>query len=251
MSDETESDETPLSEGAGPVPDMSVVLQDEKKKPRQRRLLPFAAVTIAVLAAAAVAVWWFVNQSHDQSIQVIQQSAEVVQPAPAVELLDDADTEEVAGPSDTDTEEVARPPDTGPALPPGPAEVVEEEPQSSSPPPAELAPASRVLEVDAVRSGDATVVRVRGNGGFEDSRLQVSMLREPPRVLARIARIETYYRPSEIEVGSPELVRVRVGYHPEDNPPKLYVVLDLADDTVVVRESSVSGDMIHIVVGRE
>ena len=238
MSDDAESDETPLSQAAGPVPDMSVVLQDAKAKPRQRRLGPFAGLTAVVFAAAAVSVWWFVFRPQSQAVREVHESAEVVQPAAAVVLLDD-----------TDAEEVARPPESDTAPAPEPTEIVEQGPQS--PPPAEIAPASRVVDVDAVRSGDATVVSIRGDGGFDDSRLQLSVLPEPPRVLARIARIETYYRPSEIEVGSPELVRVRVGYHPEDNPPKLYVVLDLADDTVVVRESSVSGEMIRIVVGRE
>ena len=51
-------------------------------------------------------------------------------------------------------------------------------------------------------------------------------------------------------VGSPELLRIRVGHHPEDTPVSLWVVLDLADGSMVVRDTTVSGDTIRVSIGR-
>jgi hypothetical protein len=68
--------------------------------------------------------------------------------------------------------------------------------------------------------------------------------------LVRIRGIDSGYAPTEIEVGSSEVQRIRVGYHPEENPPSLYVVLDLADGAVDVRESGVRGDVLTVTVGQ-
>jgi hypothetical protein len=251
MADDSEPDETPLSEGAGPIPDLSVVMQDSKETPRRRSLWPLAGLAVVALAVAAAAVWWFAFRSQDQLTQEVYQPAEVIPTATAAVSPDDSEGEEVPGQTATGTSLASGSSgaDSGPIA--EPSNVVEEQPRTSVPPPVQPQAATRVIDVAAVRSTNSTVVSIRGNGDFEDSRLRVSFLPEPPRVLARIADIETYYRPSEIEVGSPELARIRVGYHPEDNPPRLYVVLDLADDSVVVRESSVAGEMIRIVVGHE
>jgi len=228
MADDSEPDPTPLSEAAGPVPDMDFTLGEAKTTPRHRRLWPLAGLAVVLLAVAAVVVWWLFNRAQEPPFQEVHQSAEVETTAPAILLLDDSDTEPATDPS----------------------EVVEQESQTSLAT-AVKEPATRVIDVGVARLGEATVIGIRGNGDFEDSRLQVSVLSDPPRVLARIAEIETYYRPNEIEVGSPEVLRVRIGHHPEQTPAKLYVVVDLADESMVIRESSVSGDTIRIVVGRE
>ena len=65
----------------------------------------------------------------------------------------------------------------------------------------------------------------------------------------RIRGIETFYRPNEIAVGSPEILRIRVGHHPEETPPSLFVVLDLADDSAVVLDTSVRDDTVQVAVG--
>jgi hypothetical protein len=104
--------------------------------------------------------------------------------------------------------------------------------------------------VAAERVGDATVVEIRGNGGLSEARLRVSALDDPPRVWIRILGIEDFFRPNEIAVGSPEVSRIRVGYHPEESPVSLWVVLDLADGSAVVRDTTVSGDTIRVSVGR-
>ena len=100
------------------------------------------------------------------------------------------------------------------------------------------------------RVDDATVVDIRGDGDLSEDRVRVSRLDDPPRIWLRIRGIETFFRPNEIVVGSPELSRIRVGYHPEDTPVSLWVVLDLADGSMVVRDTTVSGDIIRVSIGR-
>jgi len=228
MMDDSEPDVTPLSETAGAIPDMEVTLGGTQKPTGRPRLRPLAGLAVVLLAVTAVVVWWTIIRPHEGQTPEVLQAVEAEPTAAAVVLLDDSDSEPVATP----------------------VEVAEEEPQ---PPVAmiEKAPATRVIDVGIARLGDATVVGIQGNGEFEDSRVQVSVLPDPSRVLVRIAEIETYYRPNEIEVGSPEVLQVRVGHHPEQTPAKLYVVLDLADESVVIRDTSVAGDTIRIVVGRK
>ena len=231
MEDDSEPDVTPLGDAMGTVADLEVLLGDDTEEQEQsspRRLWPLAGLVVVLLAVAAGVVWWTVFRPQGPPVEEVQQTVEAEPTVAAIVLLDDSDTEPVATPIAVAEEEP----------PPSVAEV-------------EKAPATRVIDVAVARLGDATVVGIRGNGDFEDSRLQVSVLPDPSRVLVRIAEIETFYRPNEIEVGSSEVVRVRVGHHPEQTPAKLYVVLDLAEDAVVVRDTSVVGDTIRIVVGRE
>ena len=94
------------------------------------------------------------------------------------------------------------------------------------------------------------MVTIRANGALSQDSVRVSRLTDPARVLVRIRGIETFYRPNEIEIGSPEAKRVRVGHHPEETPQSLYVVIDLEDSAAVVREHTIKGDTSIVVVGR-
>jgi len=94
------------------------------------------------------------------------------------------------------------------------------------------------------------VVTVRTNGELSPDSVRVSLLKDPARVWVRIRGIETFYRPNDIEVGTPEVERVRVGHHPEETPQSLYVVFDLEDSAAVVREYTVEGETLRVVVGR-
>ena len=60
----------------------------------------------------------------------------------------------------------------------------------------------------------------------------------------------SFYRPNEIDVGSPQVLRVRVGHHPEENPPSLWVVLDLVDDSITVVSREVDGNSLRLTVGQ-
>jgi hypothetical protein len=56
----------------------------------------------------------------------------------------------------------------------------------------------------------------------------------PPRELIRLAGIRRPYPQSRVVVGTPEVLQVRLGYHPETGRGELHVVLDLARPEVVV-----------------
>jgi hypothetical protein len=111
-------------------------------------------------------------------------------------------------------------------------------------------PATELVSVEANRVDNATEVTIRANGQIENSSVRVSLLKNPARVWVRIQNIETFYRPNDIEVGTQEVERVRVGHHPEETPQSIYVVFDLEDQSTVVHEYAVEGDTLRVVVGR-
>lgn len=155
----------------------------------------------------------------------------------------------------------AQAPAEGPSLagPPGPAthpEAALEPPvgvaaEPAPPPsPSPLPPASTLVEV-SWRSGAAgTEVSLRADGEIANERLRVNMLSNPPRVLLRLTRVNTGSGAEVREVGSEEVARVRLGYHPELSPPELYVVLDLTSPTVELAEQRVAGDAVQLLLRR-
>jgi hypothetical protein len=112
------------------------------------------------------------------------------------------------------------------------------------------APATRVVDVSASVLVGTTSVLIRGNGSFNEAAVGIVPLADPPRIWVRVRGIETFYRPNQIEVGSPEVLRVRIGHHPEERPPALYVVIDLADAGMSVTGREIAGDSIRLRVGR-
>jgi hypothetical protein len=135
------------------------------------------------------------------------------------------------------------------ALPPQPTALPTL--RAAGPAPARpAAPATRVVDVSASLQVGTTNVLIRGNGSFNDAAVGIVPLDGPPRIWVRLRGIETFYRPNQIEVGSPEVLRVRVGHHPEETPPSLWVVLDLADAGMSVTGREIVGDTIRLRVGR-
>ena len=96
----------------------------------------------------------------------------------------------------------------------------------------------------------ATEVVIEADGALEPARVDALRLDAPPRILVRVRGIEAPYTPYRLEVGSPELAAIRVGHHPELEPPTLYVVLDLASPEPLVLEGRVEGVVARVVVGR-
>jgi len=227
MPDEEELDPTPAIADDSGLPEVTVPPPEKQKAPRDLRLKPLLAV-VAVLAVAAAVVWWIANRGLGGTLPepavVVE---EIPVPEPPIEVVEEQPVE----PSDK------------------PPEVTEPEPESLQI--EEVAgPATRVLLVAATRIGDETVVTVRTNGELSPDSVRVSLLKDPARVWVRIRGIETFYRPNDIEVGTPEVERVRVGHHPEETPQSLYVVFDLEDSAAVVREYTVEGETLRVVVGR-
>jgi uncharacterized protein (TIGR02266 family) len=226
--DHDEPDPTPVRVGEEGVSDPTLVPSDRRTPPRSRRLWPLAA-TAAVLVAISIGVWWLVMKPASPQIHETAAAPAPTLPAPSP----DVNGEESGQPPSAKPHEVLITPQVGSAdLPPV------------------TRPATRVVDIAVARVDDATVVDIRGDGGLSEDRLRVSRLDDPPRVWVRIRGIETFFRPNEIVVGSPELSRIRVGHHPEDTPVSLWVVLDLADASMVVRDTTVSGDTLRVSIGR-
>ena len=227
MPEDEDLDPTPVFAGDSVLPEITVQPTEELEAPRDLRLRPLLAV-VAVLVVAAAVVWWIVNRSPGGTLP---EPAVVVEDFPPIEHpVETAEKQEEA--------------------PAGkPREVTEAAPES--PRIQETAgPATRVLEVAARGATGETVVTVRANGNLSVESVMISRLKDPARVWVRIEGIETFYRPNDIEVGTPEVGRVRVGHHPEETPQSLYVVLDLEDSAAVVREHTIKGDTLRVVVGR-
>jgi hypothetical protein len=145
---------------------------------------------------------------------------------------------------------VARP-DDGSVEPADAPQTAADEPQKSPLAVEPAAPATRVLLVAATRISEGTVVTVRTNGELLDGRVRVSRLKDPDRVWLRIQGIETFYRPNVIPVDTSEVERIRVGHHPEESPPSIYVVVDLEDGRVGVVDRTIEGDTLRVVIGRQ
>lgn len=212
--------------------------QERADPPRDLRLGLAVAAALAVVAVI-VLVWSFGFRSRQPETPVASEvpGAEV---EPGIEMVHDGD----AAPTGI---VVAEQPPSGPM----PVESTAPEGQ----PPAEPMPvvdrrASRIVDVGAVSGRGVTTVMIRGDGLIEEGSVRVARLKDPERIWVRVRHIETFYKPNEILVGSPEVRQVRIGHHPEESPPSLYVVIDLADDAVVVTDRAIAKDTIRLSVGR-
>lgn len=110
------------------------------------------------------------------------------------------------------------------------------------------AAASSVTAVTVVeRGGEVTVVEIVGNAPFLTGGARHFHLGgELPREVLRIAGITRRYRPYTTPVGDANVLRVRVGHHPEYDPPELHVVFDLASDGVAISRVEQEGDRLLV-----
>lgn len=229
-------DDTMVHPDAGPAADVTVV-QDDVRQSSSRSRAWLAVPAALVILGALGAAWWFLlgpgtKPTGELPPSVIEDERRSAEPEPGAATVPPA-MQPTALP---DAEPVAEPPQ----------ETEHEPPQPST---ADI-PVSEILQVSAEPGTGETVLIVRGNGYFPDNSYRVSKLTDPDRVLVRIRGIESGYAPTEIEVGSPEVQRIRIGHHPEENPPSLYVVLDLAGAASDVLDSGVRGDILTVTVGR-
>lgn len=236
MPEEEEPDETPFQ--ADIVEEAEVTMPAAEKihkPPRDLRLWPLAAAAVVIVAASAL-VFWYVNRGPGETLQ---EPVVVVEETPVPEatpMVFEGTAQADEGASAEESVEPAEISEPGPAAPP--IERVS-------------GPATRVLLVAAARIADRTVVTVKVNGELVESAVRVSRLKDPARVWIRIQGIETFYRPNDIAVGTPEVERVRVGHHPEETPQSIYVVCDLASASAIIREQTIDGDTLRVVVARQ
>jgi hypothetical protein len=237
MPEEVAPDETPFQDEIAEEPEITMpAVEKPEKPPRDLRLWPFLIAAVVIVAVSAVA-WWFVNR---EPAEILPEPVAVIEETPVSEPIPEAleeTTPEVL------EESVAEQSSEAPEV---------TEPEAAAPPVARVSgPATRVLLVSGTRVADATVVTVKVNGDLVEESVRVSRLKDPARVWIRIQGIETFYRPNDIAVATPEVDRVRVGHHPEETPQSIYVVCDLASTSAVIREQTIDGDTLRVVVGRQ
>jgi hypothetical protein len=279
--DNDERDTTPHRPEEGWFQQMETTPESSDKPPRDLRLGLIVAAAL-VLIAVVVMVWALWLRKDDQVVQSPPKVEEVAETGVAlIEDGTDVETPESVpdtatdSPADTALETAARvaaelgsetrsePADadepqgspgslTNETSVPSPnkAFVTERLPDTSEPA-AVQAQASRVVDVVADSQGGVTTVTIRGNGVFDPSFVRSLRLNDPLRVWVSISHIESPFKPNEIGVGSREIERVRIGFHPEDSPPALYIVLDLAGDDVFLLDTSMQGDAIRLTAGRK
>jgi hypothetical protein len=115
--------------------------------------------------------------------------------------------------------------------------------------PRPASPAGRVEDIRWAEVGGDTVVTIVADGALSEDRVRVGTMADPPRVLVRLIRVDRYPR-FELPVGTQELERIRVGHHPEQSPPSLHVVLDLAGPGVRLETTEVAGAEVRLTLKR-
>jgi hypothetical protein len=247
---------TPAFDTGRAAPEVTLPAKDDNVLPTDLRIVPLV-VAAAVLITASLSVWWVMSRAPSSDgvssgRPATQEPAETPAEDPGVVFIEDDDqgTSQVAPTADEPADIVGPSPEVPVTRPTATALTVAATPRPTPRRPDRAAvSATRIVDIAVRRVGDRTVVAVQGNGDFEESMVRVAPMKDPARIWMRIRGIETFYRPNEIAVESPEVLRVRVGHHPEETPPSIYVVLDLADSSAVLRDTSVRGDMIQVAVG--
>jgi hypothetical protein len=235
---------TPFRNDVPASPEITLPREESSETPRGLRLRYILPV-VAVLVAASAIVFWIVNRTiplDDPAAETsggppVAEIAAAAEEEPAPEL-DALPTEQPADLAADDVEAAVTEADE--------IEVVTEE----SGQPIAATAATRLLLVTASNVGDGTVVTVRANGEMTENSVRVTLLKDPARVWVRIRGIETFYRPNEIEVGTPEVERLRIGHHPEETPQSIYVVADLANPEATIRERTMEGETLRVVIAR-
>ena len=115
----------------------------------------------------------------------------------------------------------------------------------------ELEPARAIASIDVGRRSGATVVTLRGDGGLGEGAISVSTLPSPPRVIVRVVGITEVFRPYTIDASTEEITTIRIGHHEERRPPELWVVFDVTDPSIGVRNIDIRGDTAELVLARD
>lgn len=153
------------------------------------------------------------------------------------------------------------PPGVQPSRLPPPAPVPQPAPTPEGPsaavaPAAEASPVSdtpldRLRSIRWERVGDTTVVTLFGNGRAYEERLLHTRLDAPqPRELLKVRGVDLPFRQAALDVGTPELQRIRVGFHPRPVANELHIVLDLPSHGVALTDIQVDGQTYRLVLSK-
>jgi uncharacterized protein (TIGR02266 family) len=130
--------------------------------------------------------------------------------------------------------------------PPSPAELAAAA-AAAEPAGAVAAPARRITRITWQQRDGATELVIWGDGRFVPGSYRSSSLGgERPRELIRLAGIIEPYAAGSVEVGTPQVSRVRTGHHVETEPDELHVVVDLAGPGVAASELRADGERLWL-----
>jgi hypothetical protein len=106
---------------------------------------------------------------------------------------------------------------------------------------------TRLESITFSQTGGGTEIVLRGDGAIRaDTFTRTRIDGNPPRELFRLSGIRRQFSKSRVVVGTPEVLQVRVGYHPDKGRGELHVVLDLARPNVVVTGVEPGEDRLRI-----
>lgn len=226
---------------------------------RKRGGLTVFLILLVVLVGGTAAVW-FVQPVREKAIALIgeyipggESIVALIEPdivattepveGPEIPMVDDEepDDSEVTPPAlDTDPEPVRQEPR------PIPTRQTVRQPVSTTA--ASGQSATGVGSITWTQEAGATRITIRGDGTFSEQSVSVSPMSSPPRVLIRLRRVETFPK-YEMSVGTFEVEKIRLGFHPELNPPALYVVVDLGAEGAQLQGHRVEGDRVIVTIG--
>jgi hypothetical protein len=214
--------------------------------PPPRRLLPrFSLVLALVLGLSAFAGWWLRDLWWDlvfDSVGAEPLPAAFAQPerSPTRRPLSSAPAETSALPNAADAANAANA-----ANPASPAAVESAAPTASATP----LPSLNLLErIDVVPQAGETVVTLVADGIVRSSNYARFRIDSgSPRELVKMRGVRRPFHSASIAVGSPELVKIRTGFHA---PEELHIVFDLASPDIEVLAIEESAASLRLRFGR-
>jgi len=244
-------------------PNLDVFISDEGvvevASARKKRRALLRLVGLLFLAGIAGAAGWWAWQNYGEEFfsNPTSSSDSINTPVPERGALptpsptlpaSDTQPEEKAG-NETD-----RVPETSSRKTPLPGETSPPEPGTDPDTPktesASLKNAGRILDV-AFKAEETGITRIRisADGKVGQNRVKGSILSRPPRYLLRINGIRSPFKPLEIPVGTPQVEKIRFGYHAETHPASLWIVFDLENSGIKLRERTVENSTIELSFG--
>jgi len=104
--------------------------------------------------------------------------------------------------------------------------------------------AGRLSRIDIRREGGGTRVDLLLDGVLARSRIRSFAMDNPPRYVVQVRGLTADNPYAVVGSGTPELQRVRLGYHGEARHPYLQIVLDLSGGDVQVRREAAGSSLI-------
>jgi uncharacterized protein (TIGR02266 family) len=265
--DLSDSEATPIRDGDGVSPDDSLAFE-EMPKPKSKRSRTWLLVLLVTVGLSAGGYYYkdqilelipfdipFISEqpvTEDQPVvqpTLVPDEPEPDEPEPDETATGETDTAETDIPETdipedgtTETEPIATPEQQAPT----PVPTAAPPPQPTVRPPISTGPATAVVNLSWSQQGSQTVFTIKGNGTFSNNAFDALSLDDPPRVLVRIYRITEGFSRAEVEVGSPQVAKVRVGHHPDKTPVQLWFVFDLTNAGVKLIGTDVQGDTIRV-----